>query len=303
MNRRYRPVLEELEPRILFSADLAALTGAHLLDTADVRPIAPTNSTNLANSVESGLVLAARHEVVFVDTSVDDWETLVGDIDTASGKNTLDVVLIDARRDGIDQISTALADRQAIDAIHIISHGSDGMLQLGTTQLDSTTLSARANQIQGWERALSSEADILLYGCDVARTADGQAFVARLGTLTGTDVAASSDKTGNAVQGGNWQFEYKVGSIETQSVAGATEPTQWSGTLAITSNGTVTSTQTTSATSLTWSHTVSAGSNRVLVVELAIDGLVHRPHPSPTVASRSPRSVAARATMPSNSGH
>ncbi len=273
MNRRHRPVLEELEPRILFSADLAALTGAHLLDTADVRPIAPTNSTNLANSVESGLVLAARHEVVFVDTSVDDWETLVGDIDAASGKNTLDVVLIDARRDGIDQISTALADRQAIDAIHIISHGSDGMLQLGTTQLDSTTLTARANQIQGWERALSSEADILLYGCDVARTADGQAFVARLGTLTGTDVAASSDKTGNAVQGGNWQFEYKVGSIETQSVAGATEPTLWSGTLAITSNGTVTSTQTTSATSLTWSHTVSAGSNRVLVVELAIDGL------------------------------
>ena len=273
MNRRYRPVLEELEPRILFSADLAALTGAHLLDTADVRPIAPTNSTNLANSVESGLVLAARHEVVFVDTRVDDWETLVGDIDTASGKNTLDVVLIDARRDGIDQISTALADRQAIDAIHIISHGSDGMLQLGTTQLDSTALTARANQIQGWERALSSEADILLYGCDVARTADGQAFVARLGTLTGTDVAASSDKTGNAVQGGNWQFEYKVGSIETQSVAGATEPTQWSGTLAITSNGTVTSTQTTSAASLTWSHTVSAGSNRVLVVELAIDGL------------------------------
>jgi outer membrane lipoprotein SlyB len=42
---------------------------------------------------------------------------------------------------------------------------------------------------------------------------------------------------------------------------------------AITANGTFTSTQASNATSLTWSHTVAAGTNRVLFVELAIDGL------------------------------
>ncbi|MBS1213614.1 MAG: hypothetical protein H6R26_2231, partial [Proteobacteria bacterium] len=42
---------------------------------------------------------------------------------------------------------------------------------------------------------------------------------------------------------------------------------------AITANGTFTSAQTTGATSLTWSHTVAAGTNRALFVELAIDGL------------------------------
>ena len=273
MSRRHRPVVEELEPRILFSADLATLTGAHLLDTAEVRQIAPTNNANLSNLAESSQIQVARREIVFVDTSVDHWETLVSDIEAAAGKNKLDVVLIDASRDGIDQISATLASRDDLDAIHIISHGSAGTLQLGTTQLDGAMLTTRAAQIQGWQTGLNGNADLLLYGCDVASSADGQAFVARLGALTGADVAASSDKTGNAAQGGNWQFEYKFGSIETQSVAGTTEPTQWAGTLAITSNGTVTSTQTTGATSLTWSHTVSAGSNRVLVVELALDGL------------------------------
>jgi len=42
---------------------------------------------------------------------------------------------------------------------------------------------------------------------------------------------------------------------------------------AITANGTISSAQTLNATSLTWSHTVAAGTNRVLFVELAIDGL------------------------------
>ena len=75
MSRRHRPVVEELEPRILFSADLATLTGAHLLDTAEVRQIAPTNNANLSNLAESSQIEAARRGIVFVDTSVDHWET------------------------------------------------------------------------------------------------------------------------------------------------------------------------------------------------------------------------------------
>lgn len=44
-------------------------------------------------------------------------------------------------------------------------------------------------------------------------------------------------------------------------------------TAAITANGTVTSVQTTAATSLTWSHTVASGTSSVLFVELSVDNL------------------------------
>jgi VCBS repeat-containing protein len=232
MRQRHRPVLEELEARILFSADLAALSGAHLIDTAEVRQIAPTNSSAVTGPVESSQIQTDRREIVFVDTGVDHWETLVGDIEAAAGKNNLDVVLIDASRDGIDQISAALASRNGLDAIHIISHGSDGMLQLGTARVDAATLATRATQVQAWQQALNNNADLLLYGCDVAATADGQAFVATLGRLMGADVAASDDLTGTTALGGNWTLEYHSGAIEANQLISADYQLNWQGTLA-----------------------------------------------------------------------
>ena len=57
-------------------------------------------------------------------------------------------------------------------------------------------LFARAAQIASWGDALSADADVLLYGCDVAASADGPALVGGLAQLTGADVAASDDHRG-----------------------------------------------------------------------------------------------------------
>ena len=62
----------------------------------------------------------------------------------------MQTVLIDASRDGVAQISQALAGQHDIDAIHIISHGADGILELGSTMLDFKGLLANVSAFT-WE--------------------------------------------------------------------------------------------------------------------------------------------------------
>ena len=62
---------------------------------------------------------------------------------------------------------------------------------------------------------LSPHADILIYGCDVAAGAKGQAFVASLAAATGADIAASTNTTGAPSHGGDWVLETVSGPIET----------------------------------------------------------------------------------------
>ena len=54
---------------------------------------------------------------------------------------------------------------------------------------------------------------------DVAKSGSGQAFATHLATLTGADVAASTDATGSAEKGGNWTLEFRSGEVETAAVA------------------------------------------------------------------------------------
>ncbi len=54
--------------------------------------------------------------------------------------------------------------------------------------------------------ALDEAGDILIYGCDVASGADGQALIDTISHLTGADVAASIDKTGGVSAGGDWTW-------------------------------------------------------------------------------------------------
>ncbi|MBF0161098.1 MAG: DUF4347 domain-containing protein, partial [Magnetococcales bacterium] len=153
---------------------------------------------------------AARREILFLDPAVPDCRTLLSAIPPG-----IEILLLDADRDGVAQIRAALAKRNGISALHIISHGGPGRLQLGTASLSAATLAIHATDLQAWSHALTADADILLYGCEVAAGAEGDAFIRRLSQLTGSDVAASNDKTGDAERGGNWLLEEQIGRIET----------------------------------------------------------------------------------------
>ena len=75
-------------------------------------------------------------EIVFIDTAVSNVDELVKDISP-----TASIFFIDASADGVDQIADILADYSDVDAIHIISHGEQGQLNLGTSALNEQTMS------------------------------------------------------------------------------------------------------------------------------------------------------------------
>ena len=151
----------------------------------------------------------AVREIIFIDNTVPDYENLLKGVEPGS-----QVILLDHTQDGVQQITQALQGKK-FAAIHIVSHGSPGSIQLGTAQLSSTTLETKySSLLQQWRDSLTEEADILLYGCNVAAGSSGQAFVNQLSQITGADVAASTNLTGNTAKGGDWNLEFATNKIE-----------------------------------------------------------------------------------------
>jgi hypothetical protein len=211
-----------LEPRILFDAALP-LTVAEVSDTADAGlPLVSEvdGGGTGADAAEADLLAAlvdlappaveqARTEIIVIDGRVRDRESLL-----AGAAPDARVIVLDGQRDGVAQIADALEGQHDIDALHIVSHGRDGTLLLGSTHLKNDNLDAHQNSLNTIGQALADDGDILLYGCNVAHSADGTAFVEALAEVTDADVAASANNTGPAVDGGDWHLEIAAGSIQ-----------------------------------------------------------------------------------------
>ncbi len=157
----------------------------------------------------SGSNLISPQTIAFVDPNVDDAMTVMANLQS-------DVkILLDPTRDGITQITETLKKYQGLSGIDIISHGNVADLLLGNSALSENSLPQYANDLQQWKSSLAPGADILFYGCNVAAGESGQAFINKIGNLTGADVAASTNPTGNSAKGGDWTLEYATGKIET----------------------------------------------------------------------------------------
>jgi len=124
-----------------------------------------------------------------------------------------EVVVLHPHQDGVAQITELLVRRSNIEALHIVSHGSPGCLYLGSSRLATDNLDSYSPLVQQWRKALSDKANILLYGCEVAAGEMGESFVQRLHELTGTNISASANKTGNTALGGDWELEKTTGEI------------------------------------------------------------------------------------------
>ncbi|MEG3941787.1 DUF4347 domain-containing protein, partial [Microcoleus sp. S36b_A3] len=156
-------------------------------------------------------VPTANKQIIFVDSSVQDYQSLIQNADAAQ------IFILNDKLSGIDQITNALATQKDIEAIHILSHGSPGSLKLGADTLNDKEIATFSTQIKQWGNALTENGDIHLYGCDVAAGEIGIKFVKELSELTRADVAASNNITGNAELGGDWNLEVETGAIETST--------------------------------------------------------------------------------------
>ncbi|MBK7664783.1 MAG: tandem-95 repeat protein [Sterolibacteriaceae bacterium] len=231
---RRKPILEELEPRILYSADAqTALLGADdFFHQAEVRTLEPAAAPSASTSVQVEAAEQRSHELVFIDKRVEDYQLLVDDLLSHSdGSRQVEIFLLDPNRDGVAQIGQVLAQRHDISAVHLISHGADGSVQLGSSTLDAATLARDADAIARWGASLTPDADLLIYGCDVAEHADGKVFISALSRLTGADVAASTNLTGNADLGGDWKLEFQVGQIDFNVAMSEEVQLNWQGQL------------------------------------------------------------------------
>jgi len=261
-----RAQAEPLEPRLLYSADLAAALGGvgdpqagapaaemrsldaagdyaataslPLAATASLPPAATANQASATTSPAPAGTTDMRtglRELAFIDNGIADRALLVADLarQQAAGR-AIDIIDIGRAQDGIAVITEALGRSQGIGAIHLLAHGSDGRVHLGNADLDAAALGTRAAEVAGWGAALAPGADLLIYGCDVAAGARGMALIDRLAALTGADVAASDDITGAAALGGDWRLEQRTGAIQAQTAPSAEAQQAWQAALALT---------------------------------------------------------------------
>jgi Ca2+-binding RTX toxin-like protein len=170
-----------------------------------VAPLPSTLASSLSSTIQNLLV---------IDRQVIDWQSLAA----GAGADTA-VLILDSGTDGLTQISDYLSNASAsglllLQSIQIISHGSAGSLQLGSSRISSSNLGLYTKQLAKIGSSLTDTGDILLYGCNVAAGQVGLDFINQFAALTNADVAASNDITGSAALGGNWWLEASTGSIE-----------------------------------------------------------------------------------------
>ncbi|NNE00703.1 MAG: DUF4347 domain-containing protein, partial [Pirellulaceae bacterium] len=210
-----------LEPRILLAGDAAVA----MESTAATFPTADSPAAEFSADQH----LSETTQLVFVAPDIADIDRIVDPTLSDS-----ELVLLNADESLIDQISSVLRARANVASVHIITHGDAGRLQLGAELITHESLDRHADQIRGWSASLTKNADVLIYGCNAAAGTEGQKFIARLALLSGADVAASVDVTGNDRRGGDWDLEFSIGAIESSLALNLACQQQFDGILPIT---------------------------------------------------------------------
>ena len=159
-----------------------------------------------------------------------DQDTLLQGLSPLSTGVIREIIPIFAETDGLRQIAEALSSRRGVDAIHVFSHGDDAQLNLGSEVIVGRDFVTRyQDELQAIGRALSSHADILIYGCNFG---EGENILKELANITGADIAASDDVTGHRALGGDWNLEIHVGNIESEQLVSEWGQSSWESILA-----------------------------------------------------------------------
>ncbi len=199
------PVIEALESRILFSADIL---GGALESPGTADPLA-TLLDDAAAAIETARIPENKAtegiDIVLVDSMLGGYQHL----SDAASEGT-HVLLYDGEKESCETVlgrvvEYATAADQSINSLSIMDHGRDGAFKLGDSWIGAGDLSARIDAWHALDAVMKDGANLYLFGCNVARDADvGQVLLDRLAEATGTDVFASNDVTG---VGGDWDLE------------------------------------------------------------------------------------------------
>lgn len=217
-------VAAEMEPPET-SAELTEPEAAETNSQTSVSEQSQTDVTSLAEATAQTSL-----ELVVIDPSVDAYEQLIDDLQGQAGRR-FEILLLNPREDGIAQISDGLQNLKAVSALHLVSHGDEGEILLGTSVLSQRTMERYAAELLSWQPALTADADLLIYGCDLAADESGIQLTQSLHALLGVDVASSVDETGHVSLSGNWLLEHIDGQIEAAVAFSSEVQDDWRGLL------------------------------------------------------------------------
>lgn len=175
----------------------------------------------LADLLTHASALDAHHalpsQVAFIDGSLPDYQTIIKDLPAG-----VTAVVIDPTRDGIAQISTYLDAHPGVGAIHLVAHGVEGNLEIGTSVLDANSIaSVYKTALQSIGSHMAAGGDILIYGCNFAAGADGASVENLIAQTTGMNVAAADHIVGAASLGGSWVLDKTIGTVDVASIQAA----------------------------------------------------------------------------------
>ncbi|HUP79951.1 MAG TPA: DUF4347 domain-containing protein, partial [Pirellula sp.] len=93
-----------------------------------------------------------HHEVVFVQAGLQDSDALIADIESQASAlgRSISVILLNGTENGFDQIDSVLSQYHDLSAIHFVSHGTDGMIQLGGSWLSAANVQDHLIDLQQW---------------------------------------------------------------------------------------------------------------------------------------------------------
>ncbi len=160
-----------------------------------------TSSTAVSILSPKGLTTQSNvSTLVAIDAGVADYQQLIAGVDENAA-----ILLLKATQNGVAQITSALQQLPGINQLHIISHGAPGTLYLGKGELSLSNLGDYREALANWFTAPNAE--LLLYGCNVAAGDAGEEFIAKLQEATQVKIAASTTPVGNRLQGANWSLD------------------------------------------------------------------------------------------------
>ena len=203
---------------------------------------------------------APQRDLVIINSSVQNKEQIV----EALGENT-DVLYLEAGTDPLDAINDFLDANGDVkySAIHIVSHGNAGYFVLNGQIIDADAVMSDPASWANIGQHMTADGDIMIYGCNVAGSLDGEMLISNIANLTGADVAASVDDTGAR---GDWDLEYTVGTIDNSFL----DASDYEYTL---TSHEVTKETGTEEGSLSWALGVAQGGDQiVLFVDASVEG-------------------------------
>jgi len=225
---------QDINPGEVIITNIVKGETVDLMATAQVIPTDPTLIRTGDGSNHNPTV------VLFPENLDDPWAVNMIDsrVDQAhdllyGGKAGTISQLILPEEEGVGAMNATLGRVTApIDELNIIAEGNQSYLWLGQTWLNSENIGNYQAEIEQWGANLGPNAALFIYSCFTALGAIGEGFINTLADLTGATVAASTNATGSANYGGDWNLEYQTGNLEIVNPFTVETLSHWDGKLA-----------------------------------------------------------------------